>query len=89
MEPEQDDVVVAQHLVHDPEVQQVVVPGTIHRLAAERGRVEHDPASVRQAVGRHEARERVGAPGVGEEQVGARPPQARREDDEWRPNASA
>ena len=62
MELEQDRVVVAQHVVHDAQVEQVVVAGLADRVAAERRRVEHDPPAVREAVGRAQPRQRAVAP---------------------------
>ena len=79
MQLEQDGVVVAQDVVHDAQVEQVVVARLADRGAAERRRVEDDPAAVREAVSRLDPREGPVAAGRVSEQVGPREPEARRE----------
>ncbi len=73
-------MVVAQDVVHDAQVEQVVVARLADGGAAERRRVQDDPAPVREAVSRLDPRERPVPAGRVGEQVGPREPEARGEE---------
>ena len=79
MQPDEHDVVLAERLAEDVEVEVVGRPGVGHAVAPERRRVEDDPLAGGQRVSTADVLARPGEPLLAEEHVGPRDPEARHE----------